>query len=101
MYEIKFAPPVDVTEQQAQEIYDYMKLYYRMWDALEIINEQRNDAGPEQVAFYDNASDDEQENILKRIAVLSYKYQDDYDYYWRDAVECAFCEIKEKYETEV
>lgn len=90
-FEVPFNPPempFEYTPEQAQAIYEYMELYYRKIDAMDVLEE-------EEKPYFATASDTEKDRILTAIADDANEIIADYGCPWRDAIDTAIEDYEE------
>lgn len=90
-FEVPFNPPempFEYTPEQANTIFEYMELYYRKIDAMDVLEE-------EEKSYFDEASDTEKDRILTAIADNAIGIIADYGCHWRDAIDTAIEDYEE------
>lgn len=90
-FEVPFNPPempFQYTPEQAQAIYEYMELYYRKIDTMDVLEEEER-------SYFDEASDTEKDRILAAVADDAIDIIADYGCTWRDAIDTAIADYEE------
>lgn len=90
-YVVPFMPPAmpfEYTVVQAQAIYEYVELYYRKIDVMDVLEE-------EEKAYFINATDEAKDSILTIIADDAIDIISNYGCHWRDAIDTAIADYEE------
>lgn len=90
-FEVPFNPPempFEYSPEQAQAIYEFMELYFRKIDVMDVFQE-------EEKPYFSTASDTEKDRILTIIAEDTIDIISNYGCHWRDAIDTAIADYEE------